>query len=158
MKKEVKKTNKRKNSPSKKTTKKVVKDSLKKRGKKWWRESKFTKEVVGKLVEAFRLDCSDKQASAYAGIHRDTFDRWYHDREGFSDKIGKKKWEEFVAEINCAKEFALMQAHKTITKAIIRWDVKTAIELVKRRDPRYKDKAEVDNNHIIDWIKITLDE
>ena len=44
-----------------------------------------------------------------------------------------------------AGEFAFIQARRTINKAIAEWDWKLALDVMRRRDARYKDKSEADH-------------
>ncbi len=134
----------------KRKTKKPIKKTEKKQTKKRGRPTKFNPVTVGKLVDIFRVDWTVEKACAYAGIHKDTFYRWYNNLDGFSDEIGQKKWEEFVEEINRARAFLPIQARRTLAKAILKWDIKASIEFLKRRDSDYKDKVEIQPSTIED--------
>ncbi len=107
------------------------------------RPSLFTEERVGKLEDAFRFDASVKQACAYARIPTDTFYEWIKKRDGFSDKTEEKKYQEFRERIAAAREFPLIWCKRTLVGAALKGNVKAAIEVLRRRDPDYKDKLEI---------------
>lgn len=112
-------------------------NELKKAGKKkpdtnsnLWRNTKKTDEVVGKLVEIFKIDWTITEACSYANIDRSTYYDWLDKDEEFSNKMGD------------AKEYAFIEARRTINKAIKEGDWRLALDIMRRRDGRYKDKAE----------------
>ena len=53
------------------------------------RPKKVTKEVVGKLEEAFSWDCTIEEACLYAGIHRDTYYEYIKENPAFSDRVSE---------------------------------------------------------------------
>lgn len=64
------------------------------------RPSKFTPEVVTKLLAAFNLGYNDTEAALYAGISRKTFYDYINERPDFRNKINRAK----IAPIIKAKE------------------------------------------------------
>lgn len=113
-------------------------NEIKKLGKKkpdakpLWRTSKKTDEVIGKLEEIFRLDWTIAEACSYAKIDPSTYHDWKNNDKDFSDRMDD------------AKEYAFIEARRTINKAIKEWDWRLALDIMRRRDWRYKDKAESD--------------
>jgi hypothetical protein len=65
---------------------------LEKQGKRG-RPSKFTPQVVTKLVAAFNMGYNDTEAAAYAGISRKTFYDYMCDMPDFRNKINRAKIE-----------------------------------------------------------------
>ena len=53
------------------------------------RPTKFTKDVIRKLEEAFSWDCTIEEACLYADIHRDTYYRNLPDHPGLSDRFAE---------------------------------------------------------------------
>ena len=98
-----------------------------------WRHTIKSKELVGKLEEILRLDWTISEACSYANIDRSTYYDWLEKDKEFSNKMSD------------AKEYAFIQARRTINKAIKEWDWKLALDVMRRRDKRYKDKQESDN-------------
>ncbi len=95
-----------------------------------WRHTKKTDELVKKLVEILRLDWTITEACSYANVSRESYYTWIKDDEEFSDKMED------------AREYAFIEARRTINKAIKDWDGRLALDIMRRRDKRYKDKAE----------------
>ncbi|MEK7673531.1 MAG: hypothetical protein AAB373_06640 [Patescibacteria group bacterium] len=50
------------------------------------RKTVMTTYVVGKLEEAFSLDCTDREACIYAGIHPDTLYEFQKKNPAFSER------------------------------------------------------------------------
>lgn len=97
-----------------------------------WRPTKKTPELMEKLKYAFSINCTDEEACAYAGIHRDTFyDRINNDKD-FSDKIKMFKQQYLIDVRWVSKQRAMDVKNKDST------------EIVFKIDKRYSDKAEVD--------------
>jgi len=104
-----------------------------------WRNTKKTPEVVGKLEEIFRIDGTISEACSYANIDRSTYYDWLEKDKDFSNKMED------------AKEYMFIEARKTIVKAVKEWDGKLALDIMRKRDKRYKDKSENENT---DTIKV----
>ena len=98
-----------------------------------WRKTVKTEELVGKLVEILRLDWTITEACSYANIGRVSYYEWL------------KKDKEFANKMEDAKEYMFIEARKTIVKAVREWDWKLALDVMRRRDARYKDKSEADH-------------
>ncbi len=97
-----------------------------------WRNTDRTEECVSKLEEILRIDWTVKEACSYANIARTTYYEWLK-----VDELFKNRMED-------ASEYAFIVARKTINKAIREWDGKLALDIMRRRDKRYRDKS--DNN------------
>lgn len=52
-----------------------------------WRPTKKTPEVLKKLEEAYRVNCTDEEASAHAGIWLRTLNDWKEQDPEFSQQI-----------------------------------------------------------------------
>lgn len=52
-----------------------------------WRPTKKTPEVLKKLEEAYRVNCTDEEASSHAGIWLRTLNDWKEQDELFSQQI-----------------------------------------------------------------------
>lgn len=52
-----------------------------------WRPTKKTPEVLKKLEEAYRVNCTDEEASAHAGIWLRTLNDWKEQDPDFSQQI-----------------------------------------------------------------------
>ena len=97
-----------------------------------WRPTKKTPEVIEKLKEAFALNCTDEEACAYAGIHRDTFYDRVNNDKNFSDKIKMFKQQYLIDVRWVSKKRAMDEKNKDST------------EIIFKLDKRYSDKSEVD--------------
>jgi len=89
-----------------------------------------TPEVVKKLEEILRIDWTISEACCYANISRPTYYKWLKEDKDFSIKMED------------AGEYAFLQARKTINKCIAEWDWRLAMDVMRRRDKRYRDKLE----------------
>ncbi len=94
------------------------------------RPTKFSKELVSKLTEIFHIDWTIYEACSNACISQDTYYNRLKSKKGFSE------------EMSAAQNFPFILARKTINKVIKEWDWKLAMEYVRRRDKRYKEKIE----------------
>lgn len=87
------------------------------------RPTVVTEEIVGKLVEVFRLGVSDTAACAHAGISRDTFYERLKSDPLFSDKI------------TSAKNFAVLASRQNVVKAIVQdKDLDTSKWYIEKHD------------------------
>lgn len=80
--------------------------ATKKKKNKGGRPTKKTKEIVQKLVDAFKRDYTVEEACSYAGIGKVAFYDWL------------KKDEKFANEIEAAKYYLLQAAKNTIAAKI----------------------------------------
>jgi hypothetical protein len=95
------------------------------------RPTVFTPEVVLKLEEAFKMDCTDGEACAYAGIGQATYYAERARNEAFRDRMDR------------CKEFPFMLAKKTVLTALATDDGALAIKWLKNRQrDRYHEKVE----------------
>lgn len=126
---------------SKKTTKNISK-STKKDVKKWRPKKRYLEtSKVQKMLSILQIDWTIEEACAYAGIAKQTHYNWIEQKGIYLDEF----WEEknYAEEIENAQEYPGILAKKTLFSAITkRWDEKMALEWLKRRDGRYKDKQE----------------
>ena len=51
------------------------------------RPSKYTPDVVGRIVQALELGATYEHAAAYGGVHYDTFHAWRREFSEFSEAI-----------------------------------------------------------------------
>jgi len=117
-----------KNKPVKKITK------VKPEGYTTGRITDKTPEVVKKLEDILRIDWTISEACSYANISRPTYYKWLKEDELFSIKMED------------AGEYAFVEARKTINKCIKDGDGKLALDVMRRRDARYRDKLEQEQN------------
>lgn len=89
-----------------------------------------TDEVVSKLIEILRIDWTIWEACSYANINRTTYYRWLQEDEDFKNKMED------------AQEYCFIEARKMINQCIKTWNWNLAMDLMKRRDKRYRDKIE----------------
>lgn len=117
---------------AKKTTKKTTKKT-KKTWPKWsWKK---TEKVIQYLEDIFKIDWTVEEACTHAWIWTSIFYDWLKDDKEFSERISK------------AKDYMFIEAKKTLQKGIKGWDVKAAIEYLKRRDKRYSEKIQQENTN-----------
>ena len=57
------------------------------------RPSKLNDERVGTILEALRAGCYLETAAAYAGVHRDTVNRWRQEHPEFADQVERARAE-----------------------------------------------------------------
>jgi len=98
------------------------------------RPTVMTEEVIGKLEEALKVDCTIWMACSYAGIHESTYYDHYKSNPVFSKRMDD------------AEKYLHLLAHQERAKKIKAWEWEAIKEFKKKRDTRYKDKSEVDNN------------
>ena len=100
------------------------------------RPTKCTPDVVTKLVEIFENDGSVEDACYTVGVApKNFYERMKTDKD-------------FRKRIDMARRAAFILAQKTLMKSMNseKEDIalKAAVEFSKRRDPRYRDKAELE--------------
>lgn len=98
------------------------------------RPSAITPDVVKKLRAAFMYDAPIEEACKYAGISKVTFYKHYKEDEGFMNEIDKIR----TLALRTARR-VLIKSMDSDNEAIAQ---KGAIEFLRRRDPRYRDKIE----------------
>lgn len=106
-----------------------------------WRPSK-KKEAVEKLVEAFKMDCNISQACSYAWI----------DRQTFYNRIEKDK--KFFGKIESAKERPLIRSKKTVMNSIDEGNWRAALEVMSKRDDKYKNSWTIESNDKSFWASM----
>jgi len=109
------------------------------------RSGKLTDEVVTKLVDAFKNDLNNEEASDYAGIHPDTYNNWRNWSSEFRDKM------------DSAKRFLMAVAKNNIAKAVSKGDVDNSFKLLERRQKNtYSTRVENVNTEV-DYDKLLED-
>ena len=93
------------------------------------RPTKKTENTIRKLEEMFHIDCTIEEACLEAWIDPVTYHDWMNNDKIFSNRIG------------IAKNRPFIEARHTLV-IWAKTDAKMAVELLKRRDRRYKDKSE----------------
>lgn len=94
--------------------------------------TKYTPNVVNKLVAAFNNAFNITEACEYSGISRETYYNWLENQEGFSDKMSE------------AQSAPNRKAKEVVITAMNEGDVNTAKWYLDRRDPDFKAKFEGD--------------
>lgn len=101
-------------------------------------------EIIKRLEEIFREDWTTQEACTYAGISTTTYYDWL------------EKDHEFARRMEAAKQYPFLQARKGLMKNIEREDIKAIDIFLKKRDPRYKDKAEVEMSATVEGVDIEI--
>jgi hypothetical protein len=99
------------------------------------RPTVFTEDVIEKLEQIFRIDWTVSEACNYADIDQST----YHLQMNSNPKFFKK--------MSQAQEYPFILARKWLFKNVQKEDMRAIETFLKRRDWRYKDKVEVEQ----DW-------
>lgn len=95
------------------------------------RPTVFTQEVLQKLEEAFKMDCTNKEACAYAGISESVY---YHECQQNPD---------FLERMERAQQVPFMLAKKVLLTAMSKEDGNLAMKFLKnRQSDRYQEKSE----------------
>ena len=97
-----------------------------------WRPTKKTPEVLEKLEYALKINCTEEEASAYAGISYDTLNKWKAEDENFIKEIQAWKKQYF---------FAIKDASFQRAKNIKNRD---ATDILFKIDKSYSDKQDID--------------
>lgn len=79
-------------------------------------------QIISDLKQAFMRDFTDEQAFRYANISNDTYYRW------------KNLSEEFVEEMDKAKDFIATAARKNITNRVAKGDTEVSKWWLERRE------------------------
>jgi hypothetical protein len=107
------------------------------------RPSKYTPEVVTKLVAAFNMGFNDSEAAAYAGISRKTFYEYMCDKPDFRNRINRAKIEPTIK----AKEIIVNALNKGDVSAAKWWlERKAADEFSTKPTVGAKIPAELHEN------------
>lgn len=108
------------------------------------RPTAMTKEVIGKLEQAFAYGASDKEACFYAGINPDTLYEY------------QKKHPEFTERKEALKEQPILAARQKVVQEI-KNDVKNAQwYLERKRKDEFSNRSEVEAIHSIDPVDVIL--
>ena len=63
------------------------------------RKSKYTPELVDKLIQAISLGATDGDACAYAGISEQTFYHWQNQKPEFKDRVTRARPAGWIADL-----------------------------------------------------------
>ena len=106
---------------------------MSKNGKhRWWRPCKFSRKIVKKLIDIFKIDWTIEEACSYAGISKQTFYNRLEEIDGFLDEITEAKQFKFI--------YAKQKLFKSMDSKNDAVSQKWALEFLTRRHPDYKDK------------------
>lgn len=96
------------------------------------RKSKKTPEVLQKLEEAYRVNCTDEEACAHAWIAESTLNNWKNEDEKFLEQI--RQWRKsYYYEI---KNASFKRAQNTKNR--------DATDILFKIDKSYSDKQDID--------------
>ena len=109
------------------------------------RPSVMTEEVIGKLESILKIDWTIGEACSYAWIDQSTYYDWVKKDIRFSKKM------------TAAQDYPFILARKTLMKGMQNGDQRSAIEYLKRRDRRYKDKQELEHSGDVDIKNINVE-
>lgn len=99
------------------------------------RPTKLTPEILTKLEGAFQNGFNDGEACQFAGLEPRTYYRWMKSNKLFCHKI------------EVAKAFPNKKSKEVIAQSIGAGNTSDAKWWLERKDPDFKPKAQVDNNH-----------
>lgn len=129
--------------------------------------NKLTKTIVKNMCDALKLDSTIEEACRYTGISKQTHYNWINDNKFYFDEkpvvykgktIKKKQKIFYEEEIKRAEDYAKMLARNTVIKAIEKWNAKIAMDFLGKRDPRYKDKVDINNEDDFEFDEAELTE
>lgn len=107
-----------------------------------WRPTKKTPEVLEKLKYAFMINCTEEEASAYAGISYDTLNKWKAEDENFIKEIQAWKKQYFFA----IKDASFKRAQNTKNR--------DATDILFKIDKSYSDKIDADIKWEVSLVNI----
>ena len=108
-----------------------------------WAKKKGDEAVLQRLEKIFRMDGTVNEACNYAGICTSTYYEWLDDPA-------------FCRRMEAAQQFPFLKARKWLMKNIEREDIRAIDIFLKKRDPRYKDKSEVDVAATVEGVDIEI--
>lgn len=108
-----------------------------------YRRKRSDEQVIKRLESVFAMDWTVAEACRYAGISETTYYRRCED-------------EEFNWRMQAAQQVPFLKARRGLMKNIAREDIRAIDIFLKKRDPRYKDKAEVDVSATVEGIDIEI--
>ena len=97
-----------------------------------WRPSKKTPEILQKLEEAYRVNCTDEEACGHAGIAESTLNNWKNEDEGFLEQIRQWRKSYFYEIKNASFERAKNIKNRDST------------DILFKIDKTYSDKQDID--------------
>lgn len=115
---------------------------------KWKKFSKKRNDpwIIERLEHVFECDGTVEEACSYAGISTSTYYEWCS-----ADPM-------FELRMDAAKKKMFLEAREGLRDNIKAKDIRAIDIFLKKRDPRYKDKAEVDVSATVEWIEIEVGE
>ena len=87
-----------------------------------WRKSKKTPEVLQKLEEAYRVNCTDEEACAHAWISESTLNNWKNEDEKFLEQIKAWRKSYYYSIKNASYERAMDIKNKDSTEILFKID------------------------------------
>ena len=107
-----------------------------------WRPTKKTPEVLKKLEEAYRVNCTDEEASAHAGIWLRTLNDWKEQDEEFSQQIQAWKKSYYYSIKNASFQRAQNIKNRDST------------DILFKIDKSYSDKQDIDVKWEVSLVSI----
>lgn len=111
-----------------------------------WRPTVMTEETIQKLESIFKIDWTVNEACWYAGISTSIYYDHLKKNIKFSDKMSQ------------AQQYPFILARKWLFKNVQKEDMRAIESFLKRRDVRYKDKAEVEMDGNMDFKSYSMEE
>ena len=107
-----------------------------------WRPTKKTPEVLKKLEEAYRVNCTDEEASAHAGIWLRTLNDWKEQDPEFSQQIQAWKKSYYFSIKNASFQRAQNIKNRDST------------DILFKIDKSYSDKQDIDVKWEVSLVNI----
>lgn len=107
-----------------------------------WRPTKKTPEVLEKLKEAYKVNCTDEEACSHAWISLGTLDTWKANDEDFSRQIQWWRKEYFYDIKKASHERAMNTKNRDAT------------DILFKVDKSYSDKQDIDVKWEVSLVNI----
>lgn len=107
-----------------------------------WRKSKKTPEVLQKLEDAYRVNCTDEEACANAWISESTLNNWKAEDEKFLEQI--RQW----------KKSYVYEIKKASFERAINTKNRDSTDILFKIDKSYSDKKDIDFKGQISLVDI----
>jgi len=123
-----------------------------------WRPTKKTPEVLKKLEEAYRVNCTDEEASAHAGIWLRTLNDWKEQDPEFSQQIQAWKKSYYFSIKNASFQraqniknrdstdilFKIDKSYSDKIDADIKWEI-SLVDIAKQMQQKRLDREKWEN-------------
>jgi hypothetical protein len=123
-----------------------------------WRPTKKTPEVLKKLEEAYRVNCTDEEASAHAGIWLRTLNDWKEQDPEFSQQIQAWKKSYYFSIKNASFKraqniknrdstdilFKIDKSYSDKIDADIKWEI-SLVDIAKQMQQKRLDREKWEN-------------